>query len=312
MRSFVLLAALAVPVAALADPGHVTIAVSVPTADHGWTGGVLYDARQEAAVLQRAYPGLTVIVKSSASAADQASALEDLSAGSRPDALVVLPYDSSQLTGAVRRVKRDGTFIAVVDRGLTDPTIQDVYVAGNNIEFGRVAGQYFVQALGGQGDIVVMRGIPTVVDTQRVDGFQKAIAGSGVKIIDMQFANWSRDQGFRVMQDFLSKHPHIDAVWAADDDVAQGALRAIDQSKRTDIKFMVGGAGMKQVIKGVMDGDRMIPIDVSYPPAMVKTAMDLTAAHFMSNAAVRGTLLLSTILITKDNAHEYYDPNSPF
>ncbi len=298
--------------AAHADARPVTIAVSVPTADHGWTGGVLYDAKQEAAALQHAYPGLTVVVKSSASPSDQASALEDLMAGQHPDALVVLPYDSSQLTGAVRRVKQAGTFIAVVDRGLTDPSIEDVYVAGNNLEFGRVAGDYMVHALGGHGDIVVMRGIPTVVDTQRVDGFQKAIAGSGVHIIDMQFANWSRDQGFRVMQDFLSKHPHIDAVWAADDDVAQGALRAIDQAHRTDIKFMVGGAGMKQVIKGVMDGDKMMPIDVSYPPSMVKTAMDLTAAHFMANAAVRGTLLLSTILITKDNAKEWYDPNSPF
>ena len=298
--------------AARADPGHVTIAVSVPTADHGWTGGVLYDAKQEAAFLQRAYPGLTVIVKSSASPADQASALEDLMAGQHPDALVVLPYDSSQLTGAVRRVKQAGTFVAVVDRGLTDPTIQDVYVAGNNLQFGRVSGQYMVQALGGHGDIVVMRGIPTVVDTQRVQGFQEAIAGSGVKIVDMQFANWSRDQGFRVMQDFLAKHPHIDAVWAADDDVAQGVLRAIDQAHRSDIKFVVGGAGMKQVIKGVMDGNKMMPIDVSYPPSMVKTAMDLTAAHFMSNAAVRGTLLLSTILITKDNAKEWYDANSPF
>ena len=307
-----LLAGFAPIASASADPAHITIAVSVPTADHGWTGGVLYDAKQEAAALQRAYPGLTVVVKSSASAADQASALEDLSAGTKPDALVVLPYDSSQLTGAVRRVKQNGTFIAVVDRGLTDPSIEDVYVAGNNVEFGRVAGQYFVQSLGGHGDIVVMRGIPTVVDTQRVEGFQRAIAGSGIKIIDMQFANWSRDQGFRVMQDFLSKHPHIDAVWAADDDVAQGALRAIEQSKRTDIKFTVGGAGMKQVIKGVIDGNQMIPIDVSYPPSMVKTAMDLTVAHFMSNAPVRGTLLLSTVLITKQNAREYYDPNSPF
>lgn len=315
MRITILLAALMLPLAITAraaDPAHVTIAVSVPTADHGWTGGVLYDAKQEAAVLEHAYPGLTVIVKSSASAADQASALEDLSAGSRPDALVVLPYDSAQLTGAVRRVKHNGTFIAVVDRGLTDPSIQDVYVAGNNTEFGAVAGKYFVQALSGHGDVVVMRGIPTVVDTQRVDGFQHAIAGSGVKVLDMQFANWSRDQGFRVMQDFLAKHPHIDAVWAADDDVAQGALRAIQQAKRNDIRFVVGGAGMKEVIKGVMDGNAMMPVDVSYAPAMVKTAMDLTAAHFMANAAVRGTLLLSTVLITKDNAREYYDPNSPF
>ncbi|TLU72604.1 substrate-binding domain-containing protein [Lichenicoccus roseus] len=296
---------------ARAQSGHYTIAVSLPTADHGWTGGLLYDAKQEAALLEHAYPGLTVIVKPSASAADQASALEDLTAGTKPDALVVLPYDSSQLTGAVRRVKAKGVFITVVDRGLTDPAIQDLYVAGDNPEFGRVAGKYFVQKLG-HGDVVVMRGIPTVVDSQRVAGFQQAIAGSGVKILDMQFANWSRDEGFKVMQDFLAKHAHIDAVWAADDDVAQGALRAIAQAKRSDIRFVVGGAGMREVIKGVMDGNAMMPVDVSYPPSMMKTAIDLTVAHLVSKAAVRGTFLLSTVLITKDNASEYYDPNSPF
>ncbi len=306
-----LAAGLAAP-PARADANHFTIAVSLPTADHGWTGGLLYDAKQEAALLEHAYPGLTVIVKPSSSAADQASALEDLTAGTKPDALVVLPYDSSQLTGAVRRVKAKGVFITVVDRGLTDPAIQDVYVAGDNPEFGRVAGKYFVQALGGHGDVVVMRGIPTVVDTQRVTGFQQAIAGSGVKIMDMQFANWSRDEGFKVMQDFLAKHAHIDAVWAADDDVAQGALRAIAQAKRTDIRFVVGGAGMREVIKGVMDGNAMMPVDVSYPPSMMKTAMDVTAAHLISKAAVRGTFLISTVLITKANAAEYYDPNSPF
>ena len=76
-------------------------------------------------------------------------------------------------------------------------------------------------------------------------------------------------------------------------------MRAIAQAKRTDIRFVVGGAGMREVIKGVMDGNKLVPVDVSYPPSMMKTAMDLTAAHLISKAAVRGTFLISTVLITK-------------
>lgn len=297
---------------AFGQTNKVTIAVSVPTADHGWTGGVLYGAKQEAALLQKAYPGLTVIVKPSPSPADQANALEDLTATQKIDALVVLPYNSDQLTEPVRRVKQKGVLITVVDRGLKDPSIQDVYVAGNNPELGRVSGEYMVKALGGKGDIVVLRGIPTVIDTQRVDAFKQAIAGSQIKILDMQFANWNRDDGFKVMQDFLAKYNHVDAVWAQDDDIAIGVLRAISQAKRTDIKFVLGGAGMKDMLKRVMDGDKMVPADVLYPPSMIKTAMAVTAAHYFGGAPIEGTYIVGSPLITQQNAKQYYDPNSPF
>ena len=131
---------------------------------------------------------------------------------------------------------------------------------------------------------MVFRGIPTVIDEERVTNFEKALEGSGVKVIDKQYANWNRDDAFKVMQDFLSKHPKIDAVWASDDDMALGVMEAIRQAKREDIKFVLGGAGMKDMVKRVMDGDKMIPVNVSYPPAMIATAMGVTAAHFYTNA----------------------------
>ena len=130
-------------------------------------------------------------------------------------------------------------------------------------------------------------------------------------MIDKQYANWNRDDAFKVMQDFLSKLPKIDAVWAADDDMALGVMEAIRQAKREDIKFVLGGAGMKEMIKKVMDGDKMIPGNVSYPPAMIATAMGVTAAHFYK-APMRGTYVLNAQLITKENAKEHYFPNSPF
>jgi ribose transport system substrate-binding protein len=184
-------------------------------------------------------------------------------------------------------------------------------VAGNNPEFGRVAGQYFKDRLK-TGDIVVLRGNPTVNDTERVDNFEAAIKGSGNNIIDKQFANWSRDDAFKVMQDFLSKHKKIDAVWASDDDMAIGVLEAIKQAKRDDIKLVVGGAGMKEMVKRVIDGDKLVPVNVLYPPAMIATAIQVTVAHYYGGAPVRGTYLISSPLITQENAKEYYYPDSPF
>ena len=199
----------------------------------------------------------------------------------------------------------------MVDRALSDPSIQDLYVAGNNPELGRVAGEYLKNTMK-TGDVVVIRGLPIVIDEERQKGFDDAIAGSGIKVLDKQFGNWSRDDAFKIMQDYLTKFPKIDAVWCQDDDMAVGVLEAIDQAKRTDIKLVIGGAGMKDMIKRVADGDAMTPINVLYPPSMVATAMELTVANFYDQVPVRGKYILDATLVTKDNAKEFYFPDSPF
>ena len=120
------------------------IAVSIPAADHGWTAGIVYHAQSAAKEINAAFPGVEVIVKTSPSAAEQVSAIEDLSASRKIDALVILPYSSEELTEPVKAIKDKGTFITVVDRGLTDPTIQGLYVAGDNIAVGTNTANYMI------------------------------------------------------------------------------------------------------------------------------------------------------------------------
>jgi len=304
------LAMAATAVGAKADDKPVVIGVSIPAADHGWTGGVVYHANRIAKAIEANYKGVKVIVKTSPDGAAQASALEDLTTQGIT-ALVVLPHNSDELTGPIKKVKEKGVFITVVDRALSDPKINDLYVAGNNPELGRVAGDYMKGALG-KADIVIIRGLPIVIDEERQKGFAEAIKGSDIKVLDSQFGNWSRDDAFKVMQDYLTKYQKIDGVWCQDDDMAVGVQEAIKQAKRTDIKLIVGGAGMKEMIKKVQDGDKMMPINVLYPPAMVGTALELTAAGIVNKNPVRGRYILDATLVTKENAGEFYFPDSPF
>jgi ribose transport system substrate-binding protein len=288
------------------------VAVSIPAADHGWTAGVVYHAQQAAKEINAAFPDVEVVVKTSPSAAEQVSAIEDLSASRKIDALVILPYSSEELTEPVKAIKDKGTFITVVDRGLTDPTIQSLYVAGDNIAVGRNTAKYMIDKLGGKGDIVVLRGIPTVIDDERIKGFQDTIKGTNIKVLDIQYAHWNSDEAFKLMQDYLAKFPHIDAVWANDDDMLLGVLEAVKQAGRTDIKLALGGNGMKDIVKKVIDGDTMTPVETPYPPSMIKTAIYMTVANLVGQAPVRGAVKLDAPLITQANAKEYYFPDSPF
>ena len=290
----------------------IRMGVSIPAATHGWAGGLNWHAQQAEKRLEQKYPNLDVIIVTARDVGRQANDLEDLVSVRNIDALVILPFESAPMTDPVREVKKQGKFITVVDRGLTDPTIQDVYVAGNNPEMGRVSAEYMKEKLGGKGDIVVLRGIPTVIDNQRVDAFMKAIEGTQIKVLGMQYANWNRDDGFKVMQDFLARFPKIDAVWAQDDDIAVGVIEAVKQANRDKELFILGGAGMKDMIKRVMDRDRLVPADVLYPPAMIADAMEITAKHLVEKTPVQKEYVIEATLVTPENAAKYYYPDSPF
>jgi len=289
-----------------------TIGVSIPAATHGWTSGVIYHAERIAKQLMERHPGLTVVVKTSADPSSQANAVQDL-ATQGIDALVILPTDPDPLVNAIRQIKDSGKFVALVDRApsVNDNSVRDLYVAGNNPALGEVAGKYIAENTP-DAEVVVIRGMPIPIDQQRQDGFDKGIAGSNVKILDRQFGNWNRDDAFKVMQDYLTKYPKIDVVWCQDDDMAVGVLQAIEQAGRTDIQYIIGGAGSKDMIKKVMDGDKMVPVNVLYPPSMVGTAMELTAAAIYDAVPVHGTYTLDATLITPENAKNYYFPDSPF
>lgn len=304
-------AALAAP--AWAQDGETkVIGVSIPAATHGWAGGMNYFAQATVDRLEETYPQLDFVLATASDPAKQVNDIEDMVATRNIDALVVLPFESEPLTGPVQNVKASGAWITVVDRGPSQEGIEDLYVAGDNPGFGRVSGEFMASALPEGGKIVVLRGIPTTIDNERVEGFQAAIEGKNIEVLGMEHGDWNRDKSFTVMQDFLSKHPQIDAVWASDDDMAVGALGAIEAAGRDDIKFVLGGAGMKEMIKRTMDGDAMIPANVTYPPSMISTAIEITAVGLVSQAPVSGDFIIGSVLVTPENAENYYYPDSPF
>lgn len=308
------LTALVASSAALAQ-GKTIIGVSIPAADHGWTAGVVYHANEAKKTIEKMYPNVTVIVKTAKDANEQANQIQDLYTVNKINTLVILPQESAPLTAPVANLKKQGVYTVVVDRGLTDPSAQDAYVAGDNPGFGKVAAQYMGKQMGGKGNVVVLRGIPTVIDNQRVDSFEAALKAQypNVKVLDKKFGNWNRDDAFKVMQDYLTRFPKIDAVWASDDDMAVGVLRAIEQAKRTDVKLVLGGAGMKEMVKKVLDGnDKLITANVTYPPSMIADAMMLAAKNRSAGKALPKSTIIPSVLVTKGNANKFYYPKSPF
>lgn len=294
----------------------IKIGVSIPSADHGWTGGIVWWAKKAVEDWKKKNPNIEFFLVTADSPAKQVGDVEDLMVKG-VNALVILPHDSAPLTPIVAEAYEKGIYTVVVDRGLTKHA-QNVYIAGDNPGLGRVSGEWLAKELGGKGDVVVLEGIPCVINTERVEAFNAVMKQfPDIKILDSQPAHWSTQKGLEIMENYLQKYGKIDAVWAQDDDVLKGVMQAYKESGRKDIKIFLGGAGSKDIIKMVMDGDPMVKADVTYPPSMVATAISL-AAMGAANQPIEGfyqkkipsKVVLASELVTKENAKDYYEPES--
>lgn len=297
---------------AAAEP--VNLGVSIPAATHSFMGGINYWANQAKKDLEAKHKDLKITIRTAANAVEQANQLQDLSTVTKINALVVFPFESAALTRPVANVKAKGAYVTVVDRGLTDTSAQDAYVAGDNTAFGKIPAEYIAKTLGGKGNVVALRGIPTTLDNERMDAFNGVLKGHpDIKLLDAKYANWNRDDAYKVTQDFLTRFKEIDAFWAADDDMAFGAIRAIDQAGRKDIKVIFGGAGAKDMVKVILDNkDPRIQANVSYSPKFIYESIKLTAEARLKGEKLPATTIIPSVLIDKSNAKDFYFPDSPF
>jgi ribose transport system substrate-binding protein len=316
----------------------VKIGVSIPAADHGWTAGVGYWAT-EAMSHYDDDANIEWVYQTAQSPDQQISQIEDMMAQGI-DGLVILATESAPLTPVVKQADERGIFIVSVDRGLLEP-VADIFLEGDNKSFGRKSAEYIVEQLGGEGEIVILRGIPSTVDTDRYEAAMEVFnSNPGVEVLASAVGMWNRERALTEMQSLLTQHAEIDAVWASDDDMALGAEQAIREAGREGEMWMLGGAGMKDIVKRVMDGDPMYPADITYPPAMIAAGVHLAVANlaldgdevsvadripahlFLDEALLRdGTepaaqgqrhIKLDVHLITPENAAEFYFPDSVY
>ncbi len=295
------------------DAKRPRIGVSIPAADHGWTAGVGWWARRAMAL----HPEIEWTYQTAENPEKQNADIENMLTQG-VDGLVILATESAPVTPVAKEAHDRGVFIVNVDRGFLQP-VADVFLEGDNKAFGRKSAQYMAQRLNGKGNIVILEGIPCTVNTDRVSAAKEVFKNyPEIHILGDQPAMWNRQKGLEVMQNFLTQYPHIDAVWAQDDDIALGAMQAIREAGREKEMWIFGGAGMKDVVKMVMDHDPMTPADITYPPSMIAAGIHMAASALRDGKRAQiqqflpRHLMLDVELITPENAKDFYFPDSVY
>ena len=174
-----------------------------------------------------------VVVDAQDSVSKQVSDIEDLVTRD-VDVLIVNPTDSDAVVPAVRGAIDAGIPVVAVDRGVNNVDLA-YFVVSDNIAGGVLAGTFICEQIGFEGNVVELEGIPGVSATRdRGAGFNQAIADTcpEVEVVARQTANFNRAEGLSVMENILVAQPEIDALFAHNDEMALGALQAVQSSGR--------------------------------------------------------------------------------
>ena len=291
----------------------IKIGVSVPAADHGWTAGVVWWAKEAMAL----NPDVEWLFQTAETPDKQIQDIENMMTQG-VDGLVILATESAPLTPVAKQAHENGILIVNVDRGFLEP-VADIFLEGDNASFGRKSAEFIVDRLEGSGKIVVLEGIPCTVNTARVEAAMEVFeANPGIEIVGRDSGMWNRQKSLDVMQNILVQAPEIDAVWASDDDMALGVEQAIVEAGRQDEMWILGGAGMKDIVKRVMDEDPMYPADITYPPSMIATGIQMAVSVLEDGNRdevmkfMPRHLLIDVELILPENAARHYFPDSVF
>ncbi|GAB6172610.1 ribose ABC transporter substrate-binding protein RbsB [Paradesulfitobacterium aromaticivorans] len=228
--------------------------------------------------------------------AKQISDIEDL-IQKKVSVILINPTDSAAVVTAVESANKANIPVITVDRASNGGKVVS-HIASDNVKGGSMAAEYILKALGNKGNIVELQGIAgTSAARDRGKGFHNIVDGKdGVKVVASQPADFDRAKGLKVMENILQGNKDIQAVFAHNDEMALGALSAIQAAGKNNI-LVVGFDATDDAQKSVKDG-KMAATVAQKPDLIGKTAVE-TALKVAKGEKVDASIPVALELITK-------------
>ncbi|MDU5228915.1 MAG: D-ribose ABC transporter substrate-binding protein [Anaerococcus sp.] len=222
----------------------------------------------------------TVISDAQNDSSTQSNQVEDLITQG-VDLIIINPVDSTAIASSVEKANEANIPVICVDRGTDSGEIVS-FIASNNVEGGKLAGEYILEKVGENAEVVQLEGIPGASSTrERGEGFKEATDGK-IDLVASQTANFDRAEGLTVMENLLQAHPDVKAVFCQNDEMALGASEAIKTSGKDIV--VVGFDGNEDAISAVEDGSLSATV-AQKPKEMGKLAIE-TAIKYLKGETV--------------------------
>ncbi|MGW1545153.1 ABC transporter permease/substrate-binding protein [Streptomyces sp. NPDC002309] len=213
--------------------------------------------------------------------------------------IVVNPVDSDAAGPSVRAANKADIPVVAVDRGVNKAKTAAL-VASDNVEGGQLGAKALAEKLGGQGTIVILQGqAGTSASRERGAGFAEGLKDyPGIKVVAKQPADFDRTKGLDVMTNLLQAHPDIKGVFAENDEMALGAIKALGSKAGKSVQ-VVGFDGTPDGLKAVENGTLFASV-AQQPKELGRIAVE-NALRAAEGEKLSAMVKVPVKVITKEN-----------
>lgn len=247
MKKLTLLAAALGMVFSSSAMANETIALTISTLDNPFFVTLKEGAEKKAKELGYEL----VVLDSQNDPAKELANVEDVAVRGAK-VLLINPTDSDAVGNAVAIANKKNIPVITLDRGANKGVVVS-HIASDNVAGGKMAGDFIAEKVGKKASVIQLEGIAgTSAARERGEGFKQAVDSNEFKVLASQPADFDRTKGLNVMENLLASHSSAKAVFAQNDEMALGALRAIKASGKEII--VVGFDGTEDAVKAVKGG----------------------------------------------------------
>lgn len=220
------------------------------------------------------------------------------------DAIVCAPTQPEQLQSILQQAVDSDIPVLLVDTDIEDWDAKETFVGTDNFAAGETAGEFLLEQTT-EGTIALIRGVPGNASTEsRVNGVIETIQDSDIEVVSDLAANSDRAEARSVMASVLQSNPDVSIVFAANDDMALGALEAIGSAGvAMDDILVVGVDGTQDAVDSILAGELDASIaQNSYD--MGRTSVEL-AVDLLDGESIEERVNTGVTVVTAENAEEY-------
>ncbi|MCI0922320.1 substrate-binding domain-containing protein [Sphingobacterium rhinopitheci] len=249
----------------------------------------------------------------------QVAAIEDL-LSKGIDVLILNPLDPKAVVPVVNRAHNEGVKVFIVD-SMVDPSAHYISsIVANNMMNGELLGLWLADQKVKDPKIAIISGNQgNPVGREKRLGFIRGLvdgqlhnnAKTNFTIAAHGWGKWNNNGGVKAMEDILVAHPYINVLFAENDAMALGALKAIQEmGKQKDI-LVIGVDGQKEAYEKMMEGVFAATAENS-PKKLGELVVQTMVRYFNGDKDIDKTIYTPSILISQNNIKDFYDPKALF
>ena len=220
------------------------------------------------------------------------------------DAICVVPADSKGIVPGIKKANKAGIPVVTPNSRAYGGKVT-TWTGAQNRDVGYDIASYALGVMGGKGNVIILEGTPgnqTAIDRKK--GFDDAIAEHpGIKVLASQTAKYSRVEGMRVMENLVQRFPKIDLVIACNDEMALGAVEALDAAGRLSQTKITGFDANNDALKSISEG-KMLATGDQRPDAQGYWGV-VAAYAYLEGMPVPKDLFLPAPVINQSNIKQY-------